>query len=199
VQLLETLGPEAIAAFEAQRTTAATAESKKRAFVRLWTMDDIDPHVARVYAYRNFKRGEALFEGLECAECHRFGERGNAYGPDLTAVGGRFAPRDLLLTMLEPTRDLSDQYAAIALTLENGDSIVGMLVQEDDDVVVIAPDPRMSAANIVIKKETIRKRVPTTVMPPGLLGTCTMDEILDLLAYLATGGDETDPAFKRPP
>ena len=190
-----------LATIERERPPAVVVESNRadRTFVRAWTIEEIAPHVTRVYAYRDFSRGKALYESLDCASCHRFGDVGKAYGPDLTAVGGRFSPRDLLLTMLEPARDLSDQYAAIAVTLTNGDTIVGMKVQENDDTITIAPDPRMAKANVEISKADIKERSATTVMPPGLLSTCTMDEILDLLAYLATGGNQSDPAFKRPP
>ena len=36
-------------------------------------------------------------------------------------------------------------------------------------------------------------------MPAALMDTAAMDEILDLLAYLRSEGDATDPAFQRPP
>ena len=198
-QLLATLGPEATAAFDGQQAAAAAYEQEERPFVRAWAIEEIAPHVARVYAYRSYDRGKALYESLACAACHRFGDVGTAYGPDLTAVGGRFAPKDLLLAMLEPTRDLSDQYAAISITTTNGDVIVGLKVQENDDTITLAPDPRMHQSNVEIKKADIKERSATTVMPPGLLSSCTMDEILDLLAYLSAGANPNDPAFKRPP
>jgi hypothetical protein len=94
---------------------------------------------------------------------------------------------------------LSDQYAAIAITTTNGDVIVGLKVQENDDTITLAPDPRMHQSNVEIKKADIKERSATTVMPPGLLSSCTMDEILDLLAYLSSGANPNDPAFKRPP
>jgi hypothetical protein len=34
-------------------------------------------------------------------------------------------------------------------------------------------------------------------MPDGLVNSMTEDEILDLLAYLETGGKKTDPAYKK--
>jgi hypothetical protein len=34
-------------------------------------------------------------------------------------------------------------------------------------------------------------------MPPGLLNTLNQDEILDLIAYLESMGDEKHPAFSK--
>ena len=36
-------------------------------------------------------------------------------------------------------------------------------------------------------------------MPAGLVDTASMDEVLDLLAYLRAAGNPEDPAFQRPP
>ena len=36
-----------------------------------------------------------------------------------------------------------------------------------------------------------------SLMPPGLINVLTKDEILDLLAYLASGGNDKAEAFAR--
>ena len=36
-----------------------------------------------------------------------------------------------------------------------------------------------------------------SMMPNGLLDTLSDEEILDLLAYLKSGGDSSDPVFKQ--
>ena len=199
--VLARLGPNSQTEFDsimAQKQKQAQATTD-RPFVRQWTVSEIQPHLSRVYAYRNFDRGRRLYEETQCATCHKFGDLGSNYGPDLTSVGGRFAPRDLLLTILEPERDLSDQYAALAVTLDDGEVIMGLPVRESDGVLVLAPDPRTGQTAIEIPLDRIRERRETTVMPPSLVDSCTMDEILDLLAYLSTGGNSKDPAFRSPP
>jgi putative heme-binding domain-containing protein len=199
--VLARLGPESQTEFDSIMAMAQAEEEvrEERPFVRQWTASEIQPHLSRVYAYRNFDRGRQLYEDTQCAKCHKFGDLGSNYGPDLTSVGGRFAPHDLLLTILEPERNLSDQYAALAVTLDDGEVVLGLPVREGDGVLILAPDPRTNATAIEIPLERIRERRETTVMPPALVDTCTMDEILDLLAYLSTGGNSKDPAFRSPP
>ena len=46
------------------------------------------------------------------------------------------------------------------------------------------------------KKDIVKRELsPVSLMPMGLLFTFTQDEVLDLLAYLESGGNEKAPLF----
>ena len=47
-------------------------------------------------------RGEAYFNGLGCVKCHAIGDKGVAWGPDLTFVGFRKSPQWLDLWLKNP-------------------------------------------------------------------------------------------------
>ena len=53
---------------------------------------------------------------------------------------------------------------------------------------------------VEVRKTDIARRVPSRVspMPDGLLNNLTSEEILDLLAYLESGGNERAANFKPP-
>ena len=53
---------------------------------------------------RDFDRGRKLFGEAQCFSCHRFDNEGGAQGPDLTSVAGRFSQRDLLESVVEPSK-----------------------------------------------------------------------------------------------
>lgn len=197
----KTLGPaaaETLAAREAAMKEAAI-EVDVRAFVRAWSVDDFSTHLARVNAGRDHARGAAMFEALQCAACHKVGDRGIAYGPDLTGVGGRFSAHDLLVAIIDPARDLSDQYAGVLIERGDADPVIGLPITEEGGVLAVAPDPRTGTLRIEIPLSEITSRTPVTPMAAGLVDTASMDEILDLLAYMRAGGEATDTAFKRPP
>lgn len=59
---------------------------------------------------RNFARGKALYTAATCSVCHRFNGEGGGVGPDLTQVGHRFSARDILESIIEPDKVVSDQY-----------------------------------------------------------------------------------------
>ena len=75
--------------------------------------------------------------------------------------------------------------------------IVGRVVEESADSVVVRPNP-LEATTVSIKKSEIESREFSKIspMPAGLLNTFTKDEILDLLAYLESLGDSKHPNFK---
>ena len=55
----------------------------------------------------------------------------------------------------------------------------------------------VNAGSTVEKEISSREVSKVSVMPPGLINVLTKDEILDLLAYLASGGDEKAAAFAK--
>jgi putative heme-binding domain-containing protein len=197
----KTLGPAAAESLAAREAAMKEAEieAEVRAFVRAWSVDDFSTHLARVHAGRDHARGAQMFEALQCAACHKVGDVGVAYGPDLTGVGGRFSAHDLLIAIIDPARDLSDQYAGVLVERGDADPVIGLPIAEEGGVLAVAPDPRTGTLRVEIPLEEITSRTPVTPMAAGLLDTASMDEILDLLAYMRSGGDPADTAFKRPP
>ena len=76
------------------------------------------PSWSRADGRRDFERGRRLYGAVACAACHRFGHEGGGVGPDLTGVAGRFSVRDLLESIVEPSKVISDQYAAVSIADE---------------------------------------------------------------------------------
>ena len=96
------------------------ANVKPRPFVKRWTVDELAPLVEKGLTNRDFDRGRSLFGAASCFACHRFANEGGASGPDLTVVSGRFSVRDLLESIVEPSKEISDQYAATVITTTDG-------------------------------------------------------------------------------
>ena len=82
-----------------------------RTMVKEWKLADLAPAVDKGMAKRNFENGRKMFGAAACFACHRFGNEGGAMGPDLTSVAGKFSARDLLEHIIEPSKEVSDQYA----------------------------------------------------------------------------------------
>ncbi|MEZ5365785.1 MAG: c-type cytochrome [Bryobacterales bacterium] len=60
--------------------------------------------------------GKKIFED-QCAKCHRFGDIGKDYGPDLTTINNRFKRRDMVEAVLWPSKTISDQYDAYRIRM----------------------------------------------------------------------------------
>lgn len=79
-----------------------------RAYTVDETIEIVDGHLRA----RNFSRGQKFF-AANCMLCHRFRGAGGGIGPDLTTVGRRFGLRDVLESIIEPSKVVSDQYKNI--------------------------------------------------------------------------------------
>jgi putative heme-binding domain-containing protein len=166
-------------------------------FVREWKSADLLPELERVSRGRSFRRGQEALAAAQCLQCHRFGNEGGAVGPDLTAVSSRFTRQDILESILEPSKVLSEQYQNIIVTKKDGEDVIGRLVEETDRALVIVPDP-LTGEKVEVPKNELQDRTPSNVspMPEGLADILTREDILDLLAYLESGGHREHAAFK---
>jgi len=167
----------------------ATPEPK----ITEWKLADFAADLDKVSAPgRNLAGGRENFAKLACVQCHKLGKDGYAYGPDVTDVLKRMKnDRAALLTeILEPSKVIADRYKNYVFELNDGEELVGMIVKEDADTVTVQTGPSDTLIQSV-KKSNIKKREPqsSSQMPLGLLSMLTRDQILDLLAYIESGGN----------
>ena len=170
-----------------------------RSYQKNWTVADIDPLLAvGLEGGRNYDNGRNLFGATACFACHRFGDEGGGIGPDLTSVAGKYSPRDLLTHIIEPSKEISDQYGQLVVTLDDGSEVYGRVMNLDGGQLSFNTDMMNPDAITSIERTRIKsmEQSKTSMMPPGLLNTCTDTDILDLLAYLLSKGDKEDQLFK---
>ncbi len=170
-----------------------------RAFVKKWTTDELLPLVDSGLIERNFVRGKSLFGATQCFKCHIFDNSGGIVGPNLTGVGRRFSNKDLVENIIDPSRVISDQYAATIFSLKDGRVITGRIANLGGETISVMTnmlDPgSLTGINANAIEETITSKA--SMMPNGLLDTLSIEEALDLIAYLKSGGNPNDPIFKK--
>jgi putative heme-binding domain-containing protein len=106
--------------------------------------------------------------------------------------------RDLVENILEPSKVISDQYESTLIEQQDGSVIVGRVAKEEGGQVHIAVNPFAPSETTAVPAEKIKERkpYPISMMPPGLINPLNLDEVLDLLAYLQSGGNPRDKAFE---
>ncbi len=173
-------------------------EAASRPVVRDWKVDDLLKDVEAGLVGRSFENGRKMFVATACFKCHRFAGDGGIVGPELTAVGRRYNARTMLESLIEPSRVVSDQYEARVFVLKNGTQVTGRVVNLNGNSLLVSEnmlDPGKLTA--VDRDEIDQSSVSrTSLMPAGLLNTLSKDEVLDLVAYLQSGGDPDAAAFK---
>lgn len=174
--------------------------AKPREFVKNWTMADLKPLLASgLEGGRNFKNGRDSFGQTTCFACHRFGQEGGAIGPDLTSAAGKFSPHDFLEQIIEPNKEISDQYGSMTFTMKDGSIIVGRIANLKGDNYRIITNLFAPGEMTIIDSKKVKSVEPskTSMMPPGLLNTLSDEDILDLTAYVLSAGDPKHHMFAK--
>ena len=179
-------------------TIAANQTVKSRPHVKKWAIADLLDDVGNDLTGRNFARGRQMFAATACFKCHRFKLEGGIIGPDLTGVGRRFTPQYVLESLIEPSKAISDQYQATVFVTDRGKTIVGKVANLSGKNLMVITNMLEPGSFTQVNVDSIEEQSlsPVSMMPAGLLDTLTRDEILDLVAYLRSGGNPNDEAFK---
>jgi len=180
----------ALAAELATLDPSATAipATEPRAFVKAWTLAELEPHLAAVAApERDLKRGGQLFAS-QCAACHRYGPQGGVIGPDLTGIAGRFDRRTVLESLLDPWKVVADPYRIATATLKSGEIISGPVLGDDGAALSLNVNPVDADRAQKVRRDETTALTITSTMPPGLANTFSKDELLDLMAFMERGG-----------
>ncbi len=99
---------------------------------------------------------------------------------------------------MNPSKVVSDQYQAVSIETTDGQVITGRIVNLSGDGFNVNTDMLDPNKMVNVNRRRIEVMVPskTSMMPEGLLNTLTEDEILDLMAYLLSGGSREHAMFR---
>jgi len=162
--------------------------------IQEWRMEDFD--LAQPLRGRSFVTGKSAFTKAQCILCHRYGSEGGVIGPDLSGVGSRYDRRALLESILEPSKVIDEKFRNTVLVLKDGSTLIGAIEREDAQKLSVREGPFVAQATDVPKQEIARRELSSiSPMPAGLANVLGREEILDLLAFLGSGGNTNDPVF----
>ncbi|WP_395731350.1 family 16 glycoside hydrolase [Prosthecobacter sp.] len=165
----------------------------------MWTLDELSAAAKTGMKKRSFENGRKMFTAAACYTCHRFGNAGGMTGPDLTGAGGRYSPHDLLDQIINPSKVINEQFAPIIVTKNDGSVMSGVVVNLSGDGVTLNTDLTDPNQRVNVDRKEVKSIELSTVspMPPMLLAMLKKDEILDLLAYVLSGGDKANAMFGK--
>ncbi|MGY8770690.1 MAG: c-type cytochrome [Pirellulales bacterium] len=164
-----------------------------------WTLDELSAASRTGMKNRDFANGRKMFAATGCYACHRFDNQGGMTGPDLTSAGRRYSAHDLLDQVVNPSKVINDQFSAITVLTDSGITHTGVVVNLNGDSMTLNTDLSDPNKRVNIDRKEIEELMvsKTSPMPEGLFNQMTKDEILDLIAYLISGGDAKHAFFKK--
>jgi putative heme-binding domain-containing protein len=181
--------------------TAVAAQAPDKKFYKEWTVDELVPSVKDLGVGRNWEQGREYFRKTGCGTCHAFGSEseGTGLAPDLTAVASKFTRDAILREILEPSAMLNGQFFHTTFTLKNGTVVTGSVIDIVDKKIIVAPLMMSPDATVEIAVADVKSEAPSPVspMPAGLLNELTKEQVVELMAYLESGGDRNAPVYKK--
>jgi putative heme-binding domain-containing protein len=118
------------------------------------------------------------------------GGKGAKAGPQLDGIGGRGLDR-LMEDILDPNRNVDQSFRATNLALENGQTVSGLLLREEGEVLIMAD---AQGKEIRVPKSSVEERSisPLSPMPANLTDQIAEDDFYRLLAYLLSRREPTN-------
>ncbi len=142
-----------------------------------------------------YHSGRNLYHS-QCAKCHRLNGEGGAVGPDLSTAMRKYSIADMLDSVFEPSKVISDQYESHQLLTLDGRTLVGRVVKIGNQLYVYSVDSG-DRPEIVKQKDVDEMRVSkTSQMPVGLIDALNDNELIDLITYLQAAGNPRDARYK---
>jgi putative heme-binding domain-containing protein len=158
-----------------------------------WTLADLEPQLAKMNAKsRSRESARDALVRAQCVFCHRVSTDATlpagVFGPDLVQVSARFGRKDLLDHIMNPSKFIDEKFRLVTVKTSDGKTHSGSLESEDDERVVLKPNP-LAPDTVEIGKAMIKERTISEVspMPAGLLNALKAEQILDLLAWFENG------------
>jgi quinoprotein glucose dehydrogenase len=129
-------------------------------------------------------KGDIVFHNQgACLQCHIISGQGGIQGPELTDVGKRLTPEQILESLYNPGAVIAPGFGLTTVTLNNGNAVLGRLAEETDShITVIALD---GVKTIHPRDEVKTIAPPLSAMPP-LAAALPPRDLRDLVAYLVS-------------
>jgi putative membrane-bound dehydrogenase-like protein len=167
----------------------ASADAKLRARAdKLFAKSKLSKRADVVAAYQkalllkgNATSGKAIFK-KECAACHRLEGVGEQIGAELGAIREKGSDA-ILLSILDPNREVLPKFLAYRLVTDAGRIITGMIAAETATSITIRRADATSETVLRINVEELRS-TGMSFMPEGLETLVNPQGMADLLAYL---------------
>jgi putative heme-binding domain-containing protein len=105
----------------------------------------------------------------------------------------------MIAAIVDPSKEVSDQYEATQFLLDDDRVIVGRVANLNGNQLMVSTNMLDPGNFTSIKRDEIATMRPSKIsmMPTGLLDTLTQEEIVDLLAYLKSGGNPKHELYSK--
>jgi cytochrome c oxidase cbb3-type subunit 3 len=128
-------------------------------------------------------RGLRVYERSGCTGCHRVGDEGSIFGPDLSRVGVGRPTSYIRESILDPGKDIPDAYQGVTVVTRDGKRVSGIRINEDTFSVQLRD---ASQHFRMFDKAQVKDVIHETKSMMPSYASLSQADLNDLLAYLDT-------------
>jgi putative heme-binding domain-containing protein len=174
------------------RAFAAQHQKLRAPIGKAWPMELL------LAAKPNPAKGQAAFQKAGCIACHVVRGEGLDFGPELSDIGTKLSGEQLFDAILHPNQTISLGYEGVNVTLKDRTQLIGFVTGESETTLSlrIPGGLRKDVPKAAIKTRTVMK---DSLMPPGLVGAISSQELVDLVAWLGPQRAAEEPAAINAP
>lgn len=125
--------------------------------------------------------GAEVYRGL-CGTCHKLFDEGGDIGPELTGYD-RQNLNYLLVQVVDPSADIREGYVTYKVKTRDGRVLSGFLTSRSENGITLRPYGGEEIPFSMNEIETMEAQ-GQSLMPEGLLGSLSDQEVRDLFAYI---------------
>ncbi len=156
--------------------------------------DPSNPHLLANLAYDtaveralksagDVERGRQLYTQQSCAACHTDANGQTPKGPHLVDIGKRYKHDELIESLLKPSARIAQGFDSWVFLTTEGAVHEGFVARESAESIHVR---RINGLALELLKSDVeeRKKLDQSMMPAGIVGNLTPEQLADLLAYL---------------
>jgi putative heme-binding domain-containing protein len=146
-------------------------------------VDSLSTDPANINLPGSASNGQTLYASKGgCSTCHMIRGNGGRLGPDLSRVGERRDPDELMSDIVSPHEEVLPRWWTVKALLENGSTVEGLRMNEDTFTLRVI-DRNSELWSLPKNQIASFERIQSSTMP-SYLQTLAESELDDLVAYL---------------
>jgi putative heme-binding domain-containing protein len=177
---------EAVRPHSTPELQAATQQLLKNKLLAAPTGDEAKRLRDFVSRSGNAARGKDIYLDAKkggCAVCHRLEGSGGSVGPDLTRMWETLSFDKRVESLLEPSKEIKEGFTTFKVATKNGQVLTGLLVENTPEAVTLK-DAQGREVKIPAAEIEEKGADPVSLMPVGVVGHLSLEELADLLSFL---------------
>ncbi len=142
------------------------------------------PPVRDLLSYQGTpEKGRSVYEA-HCRTCHRIGNEGTNFGPDLSLIGDKLSREGLFQAIIYPNQGINNGYEGYIIHLKDGGILSGLLLSETSDEILLR---QVGGYDQTIRKSEIQEiEMMDQSLMIELAGAISQQQLIDLVEYLST-------------